>query len=52
MTHTVEPAIERLLGPAEDMYWRFDSVSPLNFGVVAQISGPMNEIHLQWHSQP
>ncbi|MDX1693437.1 MAG: condensation domain-containing protein [Ketobacteraceae bacterium] len=34
-----ETAIERPLGATEDMYWRFDAVSPLNFGSVVRLSG-------------
>ncbi len=34
-----ETAIERPLGATEDMYWRFDAVSPLNFGSVVQLRG-------------
>lgn len=33
--------IERPLGPTEDMYWRFDAYSPLNFGVIARLRGPL-----------
>ena len=33
---------ERKLGPTEDMYWRFDSVSPLNFGTIATLQGELN----------
>ena len=34
-----ETAIERPLGATEDMYWRFDAVSPLNFGAVVRLRG-------------
>ncbi|MCG8315996.1 MAG: condensation domain-containing protein [Pseudomonadales bacterium] len=34
-----ETAIERPLGASEDMFWRFDSVSPINFGVVMRLKG-------------
>lgn len=34
--------IERPLGPTEDMYWRFDSVSPLNFGSVVHLKGAIS----------
>lgn len=34
--------LERALGPTEEMYWRFDALSPLNFGVTARIRGPLD----------
>jgi hypothetical protein len=33
----------RPLGATEDMYWRFDSVNPLYFGVIAQFKGAYDE---------
>lgn len=42
MINMKEPSIERPLGPTEDMYWRFDALSPINFGSMARISGPLN----------
>lgn len=44
---TRETAIERPLGATEDMYWRFDSVSPLNFGSVIRLSGEFKTEHLK-----
>ncbi|OUS27674.1 hypothetical protein A9Q99_14650 [Gammaproteobacteria bacterium 45_16_T64] len=40
-------SVERLLGPTEDMYWRFDSVSPLNFGSVVHLQGAVNVSELR-----
>lgn len=42
-----EPEIERQLGATEDMYWRFDSVSPLNFGTVVGLKGRLDIEHLR-----
>ena len=42
-----ETAIERPLGPTEDMYWRFDAVSPLNFGSVIRLSGAFTSQQLE-----
>lgn len=33
----------RALGATEDMYWRFDSVNPLYFGVIARFHGVYDE---------
>lgn len=43
-----EVAIERQLGATENLYWRFDAQSPLNFGVVAGIEGDI--LLEQWHN--
>jgi len=42
MTSGQESAIERPLGATEDMYWRFDSVSPLNFGSIVRLEGVLD----------
>ena len=42
MTSVQESAIERPLGATEDMYWRFDSVSPLNFGSIVRLEGVLD----------
>ena len=42
-----ETTIERPLGPTEDMYWRFDAVSPLNFGTVVRFNGTFSSDQLQ-----
>lgn len=42
-----ETAIERALGPTEEMYWRFDALSPLNFAVAARFVGPLSMEHLR-----
>ena len=42
MTSGKESAIERPLGATEDMYWRFDSVSPLNFGSIVRLEGVLD----------
>ncbi len=34
-------SIERPLGPTEEMYWRFDALSPLNFVVTARLEGAL-----------
>lgn len=44
MPHDV---IERRLGPTEDMYWRFDALSPLNFAVNARIRGALQQEQLR-----
>lgn len=36
-----ENAIERPLGATENLYWRFDAHAPINFGVVAELHGPL-----------
>lgn len=41
-----ETAIERPLGATEDMYWRFDAVSPLNFGSVTRLRGEFSDQQL------
>jgi len=35
-------SVERPLGATEDMYWRFDSVSPLNFGSIVRLEGALD----------
>ena len=42
MTSGQQSAIERPLGATEDMYWRFDSVSPLNFGSIVRLEGVLD----------
>ncbi|MCG8672788.1 MAG: condensation domain-containing protein, partial [Pseudomonadales bacterium] len=42
-----ETAIERPLGATEDMYWRFDKVSPLNFGTIIRLSGKFSTDQLK-----
>ena len=42
MTSGEQSAIERPLGATEDMYWRFDSVSPLNFGSIVRLEGVLD----------
>lgn len=37
-----EEAIERPLGATENLYWRFDAQAPINFGVVAELRGPLD----------
>ena len=34
--------IERPLGPTEEMFWRFDALSPLNFSFAARIAGDLD----------
>lgn len=38
-----EPAIERALGATEELYWRFDPISPINFGAVSRLRGHLDE---------
>lgn len=42
MTLDQQSTIERPLGATEDMYWRFDSVSPLNFGSIVRFEGALD----------
>ncbi|CBL44901.1 Hypothetical protein HDN1F_13180 [gamma proteobacterium HdN1] len=42
-----EPAIERPLGATENLYWRFDRVSPLNFGSVVRLQGEIDHAHMR-----
>lgn len=42
MTSNQHLPIERPLGATEDMYWRFDSVSPLNFGSIVRLEGQLD----------
>lgn len=37
----IEEAIERPLGATENLYWRFDAQSPINFGVVVRFKGEL-----------
>lgn len=39
--------IARPLGPTEEMFWRFDAVSPLNFAVTARIVGELDPQRLR-----
>ena len=43
----VEKAIERPLGATENLYWRFDARSPINFGVVVQLIGRLEAVELE-----
>ena len=36
------PTLLRPLGGTEDLYWRFDAVCPLYFGVIARFEGPLD----------
>lgn len=36
-----DAAIERPLGATENLYWRFDTLSPINFGTVTRLAGSL-----------
>ncbi|MCA9531881.1 MAG: hypothetical protein KC543_17275 [Myxococcales bacterium] len=38
-----EPAIERPLGATEELFWRFDGLTPINFAITARITGPLTD---------
>lgn len=47
MPLTSDPAIERALGATEELYWRFDPISPINFGAVSRLRGDLDTTALK-----
>ncbi len=44
---SIELNIERPLGPTEELYYRFDPISPINFGTICRLAGPIDPQHLR-----
>lgn len=46
-TFPKEESIERPLGATENLYWRFDTLAPINFAVVVRLNGALDIVCLR-----